>query len=350
MRYQPSRQGRIAQDWLVLSSHSSCFLKAMEEAFMKANQVSANKPQRRTTRRVLIGSLVAITSVLAACGSDKTESSVSVETETPTANQVNGDAPQRIVSLSPTHTEILYALGAGDQVVAVDSMSNYPAESASVLTDISAYEPNVEAISALEPDLVVIGDDFSGLAEQLSMIGIESWVSPAPMTLDEAYEQIIDLGKVVGHADEVQSLTQKMQDDISGIVDAVEISATPISYYHELDDTYYSVTGNTFIGSIYELFGMRNIADATEGDSDYPQLSAEFIVSQDPNVIFLADVNLGVTAETVAARPGWSGLSAVVSGNIVAIDDDIASRWGPRLVEYVQAVADGVSQYIASLS
>ena len=322
----------------------------MEEAFMKANLVSANKPQRRTTRRVLIGSLVAITSVLAACGSDKTESSVSVETETQTANQVNGDAPQRIVSLSPTHTEILYALGAGDQVVAVDSMSNYPAESASVLTDISAYEPNVEAISALEPDLVVIGDDFSGLAEQLSMIGIESWVSPAPMTLDEAYEQIIDLGKVVGHADEAQSLTQKMQDDISGIVDAVEISATPISYYHELDDTYYSVTGNTFIGSIYELFGMRNIADATEGDSDYPQLSAEFIVSQDPNVIFLADVNLGVTAETVAARPGWSGLSAVVSGNIVAIDDDIASRWGPRLVEYVQAVADGVSQYIASLS
>ena len=317
---------------------------------MKANQVSANKPQRRTTRRVLIGSLVAITSVLAACGSDKTESSVSVETETPTANQVNGDAPQRIVSLSPTHTEILYALGAGDQVVAVDSMSNYPAESASVITDISAYEPNVEAISALEPDLVVIGDDFSGLAEQLSMIGIESWVSPAPMTLDEAYEQIIDLGKVVGHADEAQSLTQKMQDDISGIVDAVEISATPISYYHELDDTYYSVTGNTFIGSIYELFWMRNIADATEGDSDYPQLSAEFIVSQDPNVIFLADVNLGVTAETVAARPGWSGLSAVVSGNIVAIDDDIASRWGPRLVEYVQAVADGVSQYIASLS
>jgi iron complex transport system substrate-binding protein len=244
----------------------------------------------------------------------------------------------------------LYAIGAGDQVVAVDSMSNYPAESASVLTDISAYEPNVEAISALEPDLVVIGDDFSGLAEQLSTIGIESWVSPAPMTLDEAYEQIVELGDVVGRLDNAQSVTQKMKDDIAEIVAAIEIQATPISYYHELDDTYYSVTGNTFIGSIYELFGMRNIADATEGETDYPQLSAEFIVSQDPNVIFLADVNLGVTAETVAARPGWSGLSAVVSGNIVAIDDDIASRWGPRLVEYVQAVADGVSQYIASLS
>jgi iron complex transport system substrate-binding protein len=264
------------------------------------------------------------------------------------SEETDGDAPQRIVSLSPTHTEILFAVGAGDQVVAVDSMSNYPAESAAVLTDISAYEPNVEAISALEPDLVVIGDDFSGLAEQLSAIGIKSWVSLAPLNLDEAYQQIIDLGKVVGHADEAQSLTQEMQDEISGIVSGVEVPATPASYYHELDDMYYTVTGNTFIGSIYELFGMRNIADATEGDTDYPQLSAEFIVSQDPNVIFLADVNLGVTAETVAARPGWSGLSAVVSGNIVAINDDIASRWGPRLVEFVQAVAAGLTAYVTS--
>jgi len=315
---------------------------------MKANLVSANKPQRRTTRRVLIGSLVVLSSLLAACGGDKTDSSASVETEAPVTTEVVDDTPQRIVSLSPTHTEILYALGAGDQVVAVDSMSNYPAESASVLTDISGYEPNVEAISALEPDLVVIGDDFSGLAEQLSTIGIESWVSPAPMTLDEAYEQIVELGDVVGRLDNAQSVTQKMKDDIAEIVATIEIPATPISYYHELDDTYYSVTGNTFIGSIYDLFGMRNIADATEGDTDYPQLSAEFIVSQDPNVIFLADVNLGVTAETVAARPGWSGLSAVISGNIVAINDDIASRWGPRLVEFVQAVATGLAAYVTS--
>jgi iron complex transport system substrate-binding protein len=320
----------------------------MEEASMKANLVSAIKSKRHNTRRVLIGSLVALTSLFAACGGDTTDSSASVETEAPMSEETDGDAPQRIVSLSPTHTEILFAVGAGDQVVAVDSMSNYPAESAAVLTDISAYEPNVEAISALEPDLVVIGDDFSGLAEQLSAIGIKSWVSLAPLNLDEAYQQIIDLGKVVGHADEAQSLTQEMQDEISGIVSGVEVPATPASYYHELDDMYYTVTGNTFIGSIYELFGMRNIADATEGDTDYPQLSAEFIVSQDPNVIFLADVNLGVTAETVAARPGWSGLSAVVSGNIVAINDDIASRWGPRLVEFVQAVAAGLTAYVTS--
>ena len=310
---------------------------------MKANLVSATK----STRRVLLGSLVALTSLLAACSSDTTDSSSACEA--PVSTDVDGEAPQRIVSLSPTHTEILYAIGACDQVVAVDSMSNYPAESAAVLTDISAYEPNVEAISALEPDLVIIGDDFSGLAEQLSAIGIASWVSPAPLNLDEAYQQIIDLGKVVGHADEAQRLTKNMQDQIAGIVSEVELPASPASYYHELDDMYYTVTGNTFIGSIYELFGMRNIADATEGDTDYPQLSAEFIVSQDPNVIFLADVNCcGATAETVAARPGWSGLSAVMSGNIVAIDDDIASRWGPRLVEFVQAVATGLTAYVTS--
>jgi len=315
----------------------------MEEASMKANLVSATK----STRRVLLGSFVALTSLLAACSSDTTDSS-SVS-EAPISTDVDGEAPQRIVSLSPAHTEILFAVGAGDQVVAVDSMSNYPAESAAVLTDISAYEPNVEAISALEPDLVIIGDDFSGLAEQLSAIGVASWVSPAPLNLDEAYQQIIDLGKVVGHADEAQSLTQEMQGQIAGIVSEVELPASPASYYHELDDMYYTVTGNTFIGSIYELFGMRNIADATEGDTDYPQLSAEFIVSQDPNVIFLADVNCcGATAETVAARPGWSGLSAVAAGNIVAIDDDIASRWGPRLVEFVQAVATGLTAYATS--
>ena len=314
---------------------------------MKAHLVSIRKPARTSTRRVLIGSFIALTSLLAACGNDKTDSTAVVVAEVPESTETSSP-PQRIVSLSPTHTEILYAIGAGDQVIAVDSMSNYPAESAAVLTEISAYEPNVEAISALEPDLVVIGDDFSGLAEQLSAIGVASWVSPAPLTLEEAYQQIDDLGKVVGHIDEAQTVTQKMKDDIAGIVSGIEAPTTPVTYYHELDDTYYSVTGNTFIGSIYELFGMRNIADETEGDTDYPQLSAEFIVSQDPNVIFLADVNLGVTAEAVAARPGWSGLSAVMSGNIVSIDDDIASRWGPRLVEFVQAVATGLTAYVTS--
>ena len=164
--------------------------------------------------------------------------------------------------------------------------------------------------------------------------------SDLPTTLDEAYAQIVALGQAVGHEEEATELADSMRADIDSIVaDATKV-AEGTSYFLELDDTLYSVTSNTFIGSLYELFGLRNIADATEGDTDYPQLSAEFIVSQDPDLIFLADTKCcGASAETVAARPGWNVLSAVKAGHVVELDDDIASRWGPRLVDYVAAIA-----------
>jgi iron complex transport system substrate-binding protein len=248
---------------------------------------------------------------------------------------------QRIVSLSPTHTEILYAIGAGDQVVAVDSMSNFPADAA--ITDLSSYEPNVEAIAEFDPDLVVIGDDFTGLADQLAAIGVESWVSSAPVSLDEAYAQIVDLGSAVGRSEAASELANSMKADIEEIIAGAAQLPEGTSYFLELDDTLYSVTSNTFVGSIFDMFGLRNIADATEGDTDYPQLSAEFIVSQDPTLIFLADTKCcGASAETVAARPGWDVLSAVINGHVFGLDDDIASRWGPRLVDFVAAIADAL--------
>ena len=311
----------------------------MEEASMKANQFSAKK----LTRRVLIGTLLAFSSIVAACGSDTTVSTDSTE--------VVSEAPQKIISLSATHTEILFAVGAGEQVIAIDSMSNYPAESAGVLTDLSAYEPSVEAITAYEPDFVVIGDDFVGLAEQLTAVGIKSWVSSAPTTLDEAYAQIKDLGTVVGHGDEAIALATSMKSDIDAIIAQAPALDRPFSFYHELDDMNYSVTSNTFIGSIYAALGLQNIADATQGETDYPQLSAEFIVSQNPDLIFLSDTKCcGVTAASVAARPGWEVLSAVQGGGIVELDDDVASRWGPRLVEFVQALSDGVDAYMKTTS
>ena len=298
-------------------------------------QAKPARPIGRIRRRSLIGIVVAGTALFAACGGDDSSSAPDATAADTTA--VEGDS-LRIVSLSPTHTEILYAIGAGDEVVAVDSMSNFPAEAA--ITDLSAYEPNVEAIAAFDPDLVVIGDDFTGLADQLTAIGVNSWVSAAPTTLDEAYAQIVELGRAVGHEEEATELADSMRADIDSIVaDATKV-AEGTSYFLELDDTLYSVTSNTFIGSLYELFGLRNIADATEGDTDYPQLSAEFIVSQDPDLIFLADTKCcGASAETVAARPGWDVLSAVKAGHVVELDDDIASRWGPRLVDYVAAIA-----------
>lgn len=299
-------------------------------------QALSMRPFGRTRRRSVIGLVLTGAVLLAACGGDD-DSSESTSVDTSAVEQ----EAQRIVSLSPTHTEILYAIGAGDQVVAVDSMSNFPADAA--ITDLSSYEPNVEAIAAFDPDLVVIGDDFTGLADQLAAIGVESWVSSAPVSLDEAYAQIVDLGSAVGRSEAASELADSMKADIEEIIAGAAQLPEGTSYFLELDDTLFSVTSNTFVGSIFDMFGLRNIADATEGDTDYPQLSAEFIVSQDPTLIFLADTKCcGASAETVAARPGWDVLSAVINGHVFGLDDDIASRWGPRLVDFVAAIADAL--------
>ena len=284
--------------------------------------------------------------LVAACGGDDSGSSDASGSPSPTGveSSIPADAPQRIVSLSPSHTEMLFAIGAGEQVVAVDSLSTYPAETEAVLTDLSAFEPNVEAISAYEPDLVVISDDSSGISGQLAAIGIDTWIGLAPTTLDEVYEQIAELGVRVGRVEGAEALVADMSSSIDEIVSGAPALDEPLTYYHELDDTYFSVTSNTFIGSLYSMLGLRNIADATEGDTDYPQLSAEFIVTQDPNLIFLADTKCcGVSADTVAARPGWEGLTAVTNGNVIEMDDDIASRWGPRVVDYLRAIAEAIA-------
>ena len=296
--------------------------------------------------------IVALPLVIAACGGDDSGSTATVAstsapestTEVPTETGV----PTRILSLSPTHTEMLFALDAADQIVAVDSLSNYPEEADAVRTDLSAYEPNVEAITAFEPDLVVIGDDFTGLADMLDAVGIDSWVSPAPSTLDDVYAQIADLGARIGRVDEAEMTIGLMRSAVETILGQAPGLDLGLTYYHELDDTYYSVTSNTFIGQLYAMFGLRNIADVTEGTSDYPQLSAEFIVSQDPDLIFLADtVCCGASADSVAARPGWGELSAVRAGLVFEMNDDLASRWGPRIVEYLWAISDALQTAVS---
>ena len=298
--------------------------------------------------------LVAVPFVLiaAACGGDDSSSSstpssgqVTVETtSTPDSDEV----PQRILSLSPTHTEMLFALDAGDQIVAVDSLSNYPEEAEAVRTDLSAYEPNVEAISAYEPDLVVIGDDFTGLADQMALLGIDTWTGTTPTSLDDVYAQIEDLGARIGRVDEAAMTVGLMRSAVETILGQSPGLDLGLTYYHELDNTYYSVTSNTFIGQLYSLFGLRNIADVSEGTSDYPQLSAEFIVSQDPDLVFLADtVCCGVTAESVGQRPGWGEMSAVRAGLVFEMNDDLASRWGPRIVDYLWAISEALEAAVS---
>jgi iron complex transport system substrate-binding protein len=254
--------------------------------------------------------------------------------------------PESIVSLSPTATEVLFAIGAGDQVVAVDEFSNHPADVPT--TDLSGLTPNVEAITSFEPDLVIAERDPGDLVASLEQVGVPTLIQGAAVTLDDTYTQIEQLGAATGHVGEATELVGQMQTDIDAAIAEIPERDEPLTYYHELDNTYYSVTGETFIGHLYNLLGMQSIADAHgEGSGGYPQLSPEVIIDADPDVILLADVQCcGVTAETLAERPGWDELGAVQDGRVIELDADIASRWGPRVVDFLEMLAAELNELV----
>lgn len=251
-------------------------------------------------------------------------------------------APSRIVSLSPTATEMLFAIGAGPQVVAVDDQSDYPPEAP--VTKLSGFQPNVEAIAGYAPDLVVVAYDPGGLVKSLKGLSIPTLVQPAASKLRDSYDQIVQLGRATGHVTEATTVVQRMRAQIAAIVASVPAPSRALSIYHELDDTYYSATSRTFVGKVYQAFGLENIADGAPAKAgDYPQLSSEYIVSANPDVIVLADTKCcGQSAATVRQRAGWSSIAAVRSGDIVSADDDVVSRWGPRIVEFYRLVARAV--------
>jgi iron complex transport system substrate-binding protein len=260
-----------------------------------------------------------------------------------TISQAEGDltfdvAPTRIISLSPTATEMLWAIGAGDQVVAIDNMSNYPAEAQEKASELSGFEPSIEAIAEYEPDLVLVSYAPEGMADGLAALNIPVWYGYAATTVDDVYAQIETLGAITGQVSNATTVVEDMKTQIDEAIESVD-KPTGTTYFYELDNTYYSVTSNTFIGSLMTAFAMTSIADGVEDGNDYPQLNAEVIVESDPTFIFLADTAYGESAETVAKRSGWSSLSAVTNDRVVELDSDIASRWGPRVVDLVKSVA-----------
>ena len=302
----------------------------------------------------LLAAVLALALMAAACGDDDSSSATSDAGDTAqggdeaaggTDAESSGDdtdaemTEQRIVSLSATATETIFAIGADDQLVAVDNFSTYPEND---LPAIDSFSPSVEAISEYEPDLVVLAFDPGDLVTGLDAVGIESLVQPAAATLDDAYAQIEQLGAATGHVGEAAELVLSLQTDLDALVaEAPDASGT--TYYHELGEELYSLTSQTFAGEIYARFGLENIADPADEDGSsfgYPQLVEEFVIDADPDIIFLADtVCCGQDATTVAARPGWAEMSAVAAGHVVELDDDIASRWGPRVVDFAEAIA-----------
>jgi iron complex transport system substrate-binding protein len=282
--------------------------------------------------------LVLFVLLLAACGSGTGGG----DSASPTTTMPVALGPERIVSLSPTATEMLFAIGAGKQVVAVDDQSNYPANAPH--TKLSGYEPNVEAIAGYDPDLVVASGDPGGLVDGLEKLNIDVLIQEAPQNLDGAYDEIEELGDLTGHQQQAHAVVTRMRGQIAQLVDQAS-AATGLSVFHELGPDYYSATSKTFIGSIYEELGAKNIADgAGKKAPDYPQLSAEYIVKSNPDLIVLSDTKCcGQTLEKVAARPGWKKIDAVADGDVVEADDDIASRWGPRIVEFVRIVSEAMA-------
>jgi iron complex transport system substrate-binding protein len=303
--------------------------------------------KRFTSIAARFGVASALVLTAAACGSDSSSSSATTAAPgttaastaaASTATTAMADAPKAIVSLSPTGTEMLFAIGAGSQVIAVDNQSSFPAEALQKPHTLSGFEPNVEAIAALKPDLVVMSDPK--VKAQLTSLGIKVWIGSAPKDFKGIYDQIEQLGAATGHVADAAGLVASMQTDIAAAVNGVTAPAAPLKVYHELDPTFYSVTSNTFIGAVYSLFGMKNIADGAQAGNDYPQLNAEYIVKANPDLVVLADSKCcSADAKSVGSRPGWSAVSAVQHQGVLIVDDDIASRWGPRIVDFVKAVA-----------
>ena len=254
--------------------------------------------------------------------------------------------PKRIISLSPSATEILYAIGAGSQVIAVDDLSNYPSKAP--ITKLSAFSPNVEALLNYKPDLIILNADATKALEvkaALEKLKIKVFFERAPLDLKEAYLEITALGRTTGKISGAQNVISNMKSKISAAIKKGKTSKK-ITFFHELDNTLYSATSDTFIGKVYKDFNLINVADqaATADSAGYPQLQSEYVIKSNPKIIFLADAQYGESLETLTKRAGWNGIAAIKNKNVVALPEDIPSRWGPRLVDFYEFIASSTAK------
>ena len=253
------------------------------------------------------------------------------------AHEINGSSPKRIISLSPSITEILFEIGSGNQVIAVDNLSNYPNEAP--ISDISAYDPNVEAISLLNPDLVILSYNIKNLKTALKKIGIETIYLPAPLNFEDILDQIDYLGLQTGNEDKAKKLVSKMKSRMKTLQKLRE-NETATKIYHEIDPNYYSPSKFSFIGDIYQKLNYKNVADKADiSNLGYPKLSPELIISENPDLIVLPGKD-NKYVEKVKLRPGWGYIEAVKKNNFLLTNNDIASRWGPRILNFASILVE----------
>ena len=239
--------------------------------------------------------------------------------------------PRAIVSFSPGVTEILFAIGAGSQVIAADQFSDFPAEAKALKNRVKYSSPDVESVLALNPDLVIMSRAQRTSIERFRSAGLTVFYTPQPESLDAIVENVQTWGLLTGHTEGAERVASDMRGRIEAAKAKVATVTDGPQVYYELSDALHSVGDRTFIGSILALLKAKNVASGVT--TDFPQLTAEAVIARNPQVIFLADASsAGQSLETLRKRPGWASIAAVKDGRVHPIDPDIGNRPGPRIV------------------
>jgi len=255
--------------------------------------------------------------------------------------KLNGPA-QKVISLAPSNTEILYAIGAGKQVVGRDALSDFPEEAKSVTDLGSTFEAlNTELIVSLKPDLVLAAEiNTPEQVKQLEDLGLTVYYLKNPLTLEEMYSNLETVAQLTGHQQETATLIESLKKRVAAVDEKIAPISSRPGVFYELDGTDpakpYTAGKGTFITQLIDRAGGHNIAADLDG---YPQMSLEQVVAADPAFIILGDARYGVSAESIAQRPGWENLSAVKNGKVLTFNDDLVSRPGPRLVDALEELA-----------
>lgn len=252
---------------------------------------------------------------------------------------------QKIVSMAPSNTEILFAIGAGAQVIGRDDFSNYPAETADIVSIGGTSGYNFEQITNLQPDLVLAaGINSPEDIKAIEDLGITVYLLPNPIDLNGMYANLKTVGILSGHEAEAEALAKSLQERVQVVEEKIASAEGQPAVFYELDGTDpakpWTSGPGTFISTLIDMAGGKNIADSLDGA--WAQISQEELLKQDPQVILLGDAAYGTTPEMVSERPGWNEISAVQNNRVFAFNDDLVSRPGPRLVDGLEALAQAI--------
>jgi len=251
-------------------------------------------------------------------------------------NSTESSTEQRVVSLSTTHTEIIQTLGGENLLVGIDSFS----ESELPIEKIDAFTVTADELVNLNPDLVIVAFDFNGIIDGLEALNLNYVLLPPARNFDEVYTQIMEIGNLINKSEESIDLVSEMENDVAEIIE--NFSAQNVKVFHEIGYTYgiYTVNENSFIGEIYNLLGVDNIANFKEDPfgSGYPEFSEEEILIANPNLIIVGHSDY--LNKDLSTRVGWEEIAAIQSGNLFFLDENLANNWGTNTVDLLNTLSE----------